>query len=57
MFAQSHVERIQCGIGGCRAPEVPNPFLLPAYEILFWDELRQQKMLRKTNVPVYHYAP
>jgi len=46
---------LQCGIGGCRAPEAPNPFSLPAPEFL-WDESPRKESVRKQKVPDYRYA-
>jgi len=45
----------QFGIGGCRAPEVPDPFSFPTREIP-WDEALRKEPVRKIKAPIYPYA-
>jgi len=47
---------IQCGVGGCRAPEVPGPFTLPEFENpLWWNENDWPPWARgkKAPMPIY----
>lgn len=47
---------IQCGVGGCRAPEVPSPIYLPDFDDSFYGELTEELgRIRKTKTPMPIY--